>query len=209
MGPATGPSATVARMLSLLLVRHGQSVWNADGRWQGQADPPLSDLGREQAFRAAGAVGTVDLIVASDLERAHHTALIISEAVGVGPVVLEPDLRERDAGEWSGLTRAEIEASWPGYLDARRRPPGFEDEDHVIARTMGALDRMQQEYDGAEVLGVTHGGVVMALERRLGHDAGKLPNLAGRQFTYDRGRLLLGERLVLVEADVVTVPGQI
>jgi broad specificity phosphatase PhoE len=196
-------------MLNLLLARHGQSVWNADGRWQGQADPPLSDLGREQAYRAAASVGTVDLIVASDLERAHHTALIISEAIGVGPVVLEPDLRERDAGEWSGLTRAEIEESWPGYLEARRRPPGFEDEDHVIARTLGALARLEHEYDGAEILGVTHGGIVMALERHLGADAGRLPNLAARQFAYDGGRLRLGERLVLVDAEVVTVPGQI
>src|SRR5690606_40076504 len=103
-------------MTHLLLCRHGQSTWNAAGRWQGQADPPLSDLGRLQAQHAAKAVGAVDLIVASDLERARDTALIIAEAIGVGPVVIEPDLRERDAGEWSGLTREEIEAEWPGYL---------------------------------------------------------------------------------------------
>ena len=105
-------------MTRVLLIRHGQSEWNADGRWQGQADPPLTDLGRHQALHAARNLGTVDAIVASDLQRASETALIIAEALGVGPVVLEPGLRERDAGEWSGLTRAEIERDWPGYLDS-------------------------------------------------------------------------------------------
>ena len=109
-------------MTRVLLIRHGQSEWNADGRWQGQADPPLTDLGRHQALHAARNLGTVDAIVASDLQRASETALIIAEALGVGPVVLEPGLRERDAGEWSGLTRAEIERDWPGYLDAPATP---------------------------------------------------------------------------------------
>src|SRR5687767_11323336 len=93
----------------VLLVRHGQSEWNATGRWQGQADPPLTDLGRRQARSAAAALGTVDAVFASDLQRASETALIIAGELGVGPVVVDPDLRERDAGEWSGLTRVEIE----------------------------------------------------------------------------------------------------
>ena len=61
-------------MTRLLLVRHGQSTWNADGRWQGQADPPLSPLGRDQALTAAQRVGTVDVVLASDLQRAVETA---------------------------------------------------------------------------------------------------------------------------------------
>src|SRR3954449_1914254 len=101
---------------ALLLVRHGQSEWNAVGRWQGQADPPLTELGREQARLAARSLGALDAIFASDLQRATETALIISNALGVGPVVIDPDLRERDAGEWSGLTRSEIEEQYPGYL---------------------------------------------------------------------------------------------
>ena len=104
-------------MTRALLIRHGQSEWNADGRWQGQADPPLTDLGRHQALHASRNLGVVDAIVASDLQRATETALIIAGELGVGPLVLEPGLRERDAGEWSGLTRAEIERDWPGYLD--------------------------------------------------------------------------------------------
>src|ERR671917_2105987 len=102
----------------VLLVRHGQSEWNAVGRWQGQADPPLSDVGRQQARSAARSLGALDAIFASDLQRATETAMIIAAELGVGPVVVDPDLRERDAGEWSGLTRAEIEERYPGYLNA-------------------------------------------------------------------------------------------
>src|SRR4249919_1885580 len=94
----------------VLLARHGQSEWNSAGRWQGQADPPLSALGRKQAIHAAERIGAVDAIIASDLQRAAETAFIIAEAIGVGPVITEPQLRERNVGEWSGLTRDEIEA---------------------------------------------------------------------------------------------------
>src|SRR4051812_28738357 len=103
-------------MTRILLVRHGESEWNAMGRWQGQADPPLTDLGRRQAFAAAASLGTVDGIAASDLQRASDTAEIISNQLGVGPVVIDPRFRERDAGEWSGLTRHDIHRDWPGYL---------------------------------------------------------------------------------------------
>ncbi|MEY2406219.1 MAG: glucosyl-3-phosphoglycerate phosphatase, partial [Acidimicrobiaceae bacterium] len=82
----------------ILLVRHGQSEWNALGRWQGQADPPLSDLGRLQAHAAAHALGAVGAVFASDLVRAAETAAIIAAELGVGPVVIDADLRERDAG---------------------------------------------------------------------------------------------------------------
>src|SRR3546814_14677380 len=69
-------------MTRVLLVRHGQSEWNATGRWQGQADPPLTDLGRAQAHHAARSLGVVDAIVASDLQRAADTAPIISGELG-------------------------------------------------------------------------------------------------------------------------------
>src|SRR5829696_1601221 len=93
----------------LLLVRHAQSEWNADGRWQGWADPPLSGLGRRQSATAADALGWPDAIVASDLERARETAAIIAAAGGPGAFEVEPALRERDLGDFTGLTRAEIE----------------------------------------------------------------------------------------------------
>ena len=82
-------------MARILLVRHGQSEWNADGRWQGQENPPLTELGLAQAAQAAKAVGAVDGIYASPLERAAITAAVVAEEVGVGPVMTLPDLMER------------------------------------------------------------------------------------------------------------------
>ena len=198
-------------MTRVLLIRHGQSEWNADGRWQGQADPPLTDLGRHQAMHAARNLGTVDAIVASDLQRASETALIIAEALGVGPVVLEPGLRERDAGEWSGLTRAEIERDWPGYLDspsadrhaAFGRPPGAATVGQPSAGDGGrragsptrccssgssaALGRVHDLAPDGEVIAVTHGGVVYALEGRLGI-AVRAPGEPGRPLDRRRPR---------------------
>jgi broad specificity phosphatase PhoE len=213
---------------SVLLVRHGQSEWNADGRWQGQADPPLTDLGRHQALHASRSLGVVDAIVASDLQRAAETAAIISGELGVGPVVLDPDLRERHAGEWQGLTRAEIEREWPGYLgppppiegsdgpravereDSRRRPPGWEADDVLVDRALAALARIHELAPAGEVLAVTHGGLVYALEGMLGAPFVRLPNLGGRWIEVaPDGPTRLGDRVLLVDPDELTVPAQL
>lgn len=204
----------------LLLVRHAESEWNAVGRWQGQADPPLSDLGRQQARRAASCVGTVDAIVASDLERAVETALIISTEIGVGPVVTDAGLRERDAGEWSGLTRAEIDERWPGYLaDTKvtgmapgepRRPPGWEQDAVLLERALAAIRRVAALAPGGDILAVTHGGLVYAVERELGAPTARLANLEGRWLDVEGDGLALGERVLLVGAEMpVTVPDQL
>src|SRR5919107_550504 len=71
-------------MARLLLVRHGESTWNATGRWQGWADPPLSDLGRAQAEAAAPAAAPVDAVVSSDLRRARETAELMAARVDGG-----------------------------------------------------------------------------------------------------------------------------
>lgn len=197
-------------MTSILVARHGQSEWNAAGRWQGQADPPLSDLGRTQARLAAERVGTVDVIVASDLQRALETAAIIATALGVGPVIVDEGLRERDAGEWSGLTRAEIDRDWPGYLDDRRKPPGFEPDDAFRSRTRAALDRLHEAYAGADLLVVSHGGVIYGLEESHGLAFERIANLGARHLVHHGDRLVLGERLQLVdEGDLRTLPGQL
>lgn len=215
----------------VLLVRHGQSEWNAAGRWQGQADPPLSDLGRRQARSATASLGTVDAVFASDLRRASETALIIAGELGVGPVVIDADLRERDAGEWSGLTRAEIEAQWPGYLDPPadehagfgpspppeaggwqpRRPPSWEPDESVLVRALAALRRMHGAVGDGDVLAVTHGGLIYVLEDHLGAHFGRLANGGGRWLSVDGDRLALGDRVLLVGDDgaPATVPDQI
>ena len=223
-------------MTRVLLIRHGQSEWNAAGRWQGQADPALTDLGRDQARHATRGLGAVDAIVSSDLQRAAETAAIIAEALGIGPVIVDEDLRERHAGEWQGLTRAEIEEAWPGYLGppppvegaagsvavatdgtpaselgrAERRPPGWEDDDALVERAARALLRVHDLAPDGEVLVVTHGGLVYALERELGAPFVRLPNLGGRWLDVGPdGPVALGERVVLVDPDELTIPAQI
>lgn len=193
----------------ILLVRHGQSEWNATGRWQGQADPPLTDLGRVQAMEAARALGALDSVWASDLSRAAQTGLIVGEALGVGPVVLEPDLRERDAGEWSGLTREQIQEQYPGYLDDRKRPPGWEPDDELLARALRAVHRIGREVPGGDVVAITHGGLIYVLEQHLGAEFARIANVEGRWIVVDGEALKLGDRLLLAEPDDVTVPRQI
>ena len=204
--PMSPPTSDPTR---ILLVRHGQSEWNAEGRWQGQADAPLSDLGRLQAREAAQAVGAVDAVWASDLQRAVETATIIAETTGVGPVVVDPDLRERDAGEYSGLTRAEIEVRFPGYLAAGRRPPSWEPDDHLLARAHRALRRIAAEVPGGDVLVVSHGGLIYVLEEHLGAEFAKIANAEGRWIEVGPAGLRLGERILLAVPADTTVPGQI
>ena len=191
-----------------LLTRHGQSEWNALGRWQGQADPPLSDLGRRQAHEAARSLGAVDGIWASDLRRAAETAAIIGDDMGVGPVVLDADLRERDAGEWTGLTRAEIERRYPGFLPDGRRPAGWESDELLVERAQRALRRIAAATPGGDVVVITHAGVVFAVERHLGLDRTRLANVEGRWVTVAPEGLRLGVRVLLAEPQDVTVPRQ-
>jgi len=194
----------------VLLVRHGQSTWNADGRWQGQADPPLTDVGERQAAEAAVRIGGIDSVWASDLERARRTAEIVAEFLGTS-VHVDERLRERHAGPWQGLTRDEINTQWPGYLTEGRRPDGYEPDDSVLARALTVLDDLARAHPDDHVLVVTHGGIVRVLERHLGGDDGELlPNLSGRRIHADGdGRWVLGDRVLLLDEGSVTVPGQL
>jgi probable phosphoglycerate mutase len=195
----------------ILVVRHGQSTWNADGRWQGQADPPLSELGIAQAEAAAHAVDGVDAIWASDLERALHTATILATAHGLD-VVADARLRERAAGEWTGLTRAQIDEQYPGALEERRRPPGFELDDVLVTRALAALQELAAALAGGTAIAVTHGGVILAVERHHGIERTPVANLEGRWLHVARdGSIALGDRQILFDPDAVdvTIPGQI
>ena len=194
-------------MTSLLLVRHGQSVWNADGRWQGQENPPLTDLGRDQARRASHGVGAVDAIYCSPLDRAATTAMIIAEQIGMGPILILPGLMERHAGEWQGLTRDEIEEQYPGYLDAGTRPPSWEDDDEVEARVMAALDEIAEQHPDGHVLAVAHAGVIFAVERIIGAEWERLANLGGRWLEHANGSWTIGNRVHLLISE--TIPDQI
>lgn len=194
----------------LLLVRHGESTWNAVSRWQGQADPPLSPFGERQAEDAGARlaeIATITAVWASNLVRARRTGDLIARHLGIAQVREEPRLRERDVGAWSGLTRDEIEERWPGYLAARRSPPDFEGDDELLARTRAGLAAVVDGSGPGDVLVVTHGGVIRTIERSLGAIPERLPNLGGRWLLADTPTdLSLGERVVLLEPEEVTVP---
>jgi broad specificity phosphatase PhoE len=173
------PDAGMAHMSRILLVRHGQSTWNADGRWQGQADPPLSPLGVEQAETAARVLERVDAVWSSDLERANHTARILSVPHALA-VTADARMREREAGPWTGLTRDEIEARFPGHLADGRRPPGYEDDESVATRALAALRDLAVHLDGGTGVVVTHGGVILTIERYHGIARSPIHNLEAR-----------------------------
>jgi probable phosphoglycerate mutase len=205
-------------MARLLLVRHGESTWNARGRWQGWADPPLSDLGRAQAEAAAPAAAPIDAVVSSDLQRALVTAELMAAVLDIDEVHIEPDLRERDVGDFTGLTRDEIEERWPGVLSdvaaSIARDPRFgESVEQLATRVNAALARLGATFAGQRVLVVTHGGVVRNLERSFGVEPDPLPNLAGRELRVDpeTGAVEAGERVLLLSPEdvPVTVPKQL
>ena len=203
-------SASPART-RVLLARHGQSTWNADARWQGQADPPLSALGEQQALDAARHVDGIDALWSSDLRRARRTAELVGDHLGL-EVRVDARFRERHAGEWQGRTRDEIEEEWPGYLATGGRPPGFETDDALLERVVAVLAELRSNHPGDAVLVVTHGGIVRTVERHLGDEAGGLlPNLGGRWISAagERGEWALGDRVLLLEDVTVTTPGQL
>lgn len=200
---------------ALLLLRHGESTWNAALRWQGWADPPLSDQGERQARAAVSRLADAGLtsIASSNLARARRTAEILAADLGLGPVTVDADLRERSVGEWEGLTVDEIEAGWPGQMTAYRErripsPPGGEDAPTLVARTSSALDRLARRRPGQRVLVVSHGGVIRALERALGDPsmAAGVPNLGGRWFHWVDGTFVPGDVVVPLGPDMVTAP---
>lgn len=177
-------------------------MWNAQGRWQGQADPPLSELGLRQADAAAQHLTThepFDGVATSTLQRAATTASTIAERLGHGAPLAIADLVERSAGEWSGLTRAEIDERYPGYLGSRRYPPGYEYDDELLVRVKRGLGDVVAKLEGERLLVVAHGGLVYCIEAALGLPFNHLSNLGARWLVVDDEiNLALGPRIDLL-----------
>jgi broad specificity phosphatase PhoE len=162
--------------LRLVLWRHGQTVWNAERRFQGQSDIPLDETGQVQAERAARLLAALrpDLIVSSDLSRATGTAAPLARLTGL-EVTLDKDLRERHGGGWEGLNDAEIRARYPAE-HASWSPPDGEPSAVVAERVAGALQRIADRLadsgrDGASGLAVvtSHGAALrLGMSRFLG-----------------------------------------
>ncbi|MGD9696420.1 MAG: histidine phosphatase family protein [Thermoleophilia bacterium] len=161
---------------TLLIARHGESDWNAEKRWQGQIDRPLTERGLAQAQALADRLDGVPLaaIYASDLRRAYVTADAVARRRGIAVERL-PALREVDFGSWAGLVRAEIERRFPGamqrWLDGGRGWEGGETYAQMSDRVLGALRGIAERHPDGRVLVVAHGGVVRAIHARaLGMD---------------------------------------
>jgi glucosyl-3-phosphoglycerate phosphatase len=179
----------------LILVRHGESTWNAEHRLQGQLDPPLSELGREQARALAPVLGELpgEQVICSDLARARETA----ELLGLRPARFEPGWREIDVGEWAGRTAAEIDAQADAVTNWRGGPRTAPDGESWAAftrRVAGEVDALVAA--GGPWLVVCHGGCIrVAVAHVTGADPlrlGSPPNASATVFELaDRLRLLV------------------
>jgi broad specificity phosphatase PhoE len=159
-----------------LLIRHGETDWNADGRWQGRAPTPLNDLGREQSRllgRYLAAQGPrIDMLYSSDLIRARQTAEAIAAPLGL-IIQFDPRLREIDLGDWQGLTRAEVEAwdteRYTAYqADRRNHPiPNGESWMQVQGRIRAAFDDLAGQHVSQTFALVSHGGAIGRLIESL------------------------------------------
>jgi len=157
-----------------VLWRHGQTVWNAERRFQGQSDIPLDETGQAQAERAARLLAALrpDLIVSSDLTRAAATAAPLARLTGLEET-LDKDLRERHGGRWEGLTDTEIRTRYP-VEHANWTPPDGEPSPVVAERVAGALHRIAEAIaepgmaTGLAVV-VSHGAALrLGMSRLLG-----------------------------------------
>jgi len=167
------PDAEPTRILA---IRHGETAWNVATRIQGQLDIPLNETGLWQARRLAFAVAdeAVDAIYASDLLRAHETALAIARVIH-RPVIAETGLRERGFGTFEGYTFKEIETLWPEQsLRWRKReldfsPGGGESIPVFYERCVGTATRLAAAHPGQTICLVAHGGVLDCLYRAAAH----------------------------------------
>jgi len=178
------------------LARHGETDWNAQGRWQGQTDVPLNMNGRAQALALANAMRPAGLrgVVSSDLARAKETALVVATHLGLALDHLDPGLRERSLGVFDGLTRGECESlhpeAWQDWL-AHRRPPAGAEADHDLAlRVTAALERAVDRAAGLgdPILIVTHGGAIRAaVTAATGTTPPPIPNCGVWRVQWDGG----------------------
>jgi 2,3-bisphosphoglycerate-dependent phosphoglycerate mutase len=193
-------------LTTFLLLRHGETLWNRDGRLQGWQDSPLSDAGRAQAEALAARLARerVDAIVASDLGRTRETAVPIAARLGL-VLALDAGLRERCYGELEGMTWAEIERARPrDYQRLAARDPeyvvrGGESGVQFRDRVVSALEHLAHRHGDATVAVVTHGGVLGIVYRHAKDIALEMP----RTFSVPNAavnRLRIGARRWAIEA---------
>jgi probable phosphoglycerate mutase len=161
-------------MTHFWLVRHGETDWNLEGRFQGQADLPLNANGLVQARQVADLlVGKgIQAIYCSDLQRALQTAQIIAERLRLNPQV-DKRLREVRLGEWEGMQVEQIKTSYPDQWQDRKldplsaHPPGGENLLELAERSWAAIDQIAQWHSNGTILLVSHGVALACLICRV------------------------------------------
>lgn len=204
----TPKKSTLTRFI---LVRHGETIWNHEGRYQGQIDTPLSPVGLKQGKLVAEALKNIpiDVAYASPLSRSYDTAVMCADFHGL-EVMKDERLLEINHGKWEGLYASEIEALYPELLKRWRttvvdvQMPEGECIEDVRRRAMEAFKELAEKHQGQTVLVVAHDAVNKAvlcdiLEIEQSHFwQMKQDNTCINVFEYDRGKW----RLVLMNSTV-------
>lgn len=169
-------------MTTLLLIRHGQTDWNAQRRWQGHTDIPLNATGLAQAQAVARRLADWPLraVYSSDLQRAAQTAAAVAAPHGLAPVA-DARWRERSAGRFEGLTGADLARDFPDYFQEMQRgiirPLGGEMPEALLARVAEVFEQTVAQHNGDIIAVVSHGGTIRML---LAHVLGLPPTGAFR-----------------------------
>jgi 2,3-bisphosphoglycerate-dependent phosphoglycerate mutase len=185
----------------LIVVRHGETQWNIEGRWQGHDDSPLTLKGRKQAKAVAQCLSKSDfsVIYSSDLGRAFHTAEIISETTGK-KIIPDDRLRERHLGVFQGLTLSEMSEKQPEVFKEYQNSnpdhiiPEGESIRQIYTRSIACFNEIAQKHVGEAIVIVTHGGVLNGLVRYVNSISLeaqvmiKLWNAGINTFCYQKGK---------------------
>ena len=169
-------------LLTILLLRHGQTDWNHSGRWQGHADSPLYETGQKQAAALCQRLRSwpIDTIYTSDLQRCVQTAEPLAAELGIAPIKKKV-WRERDVGDFSGLTGEQAREQFPDVWARTTRgmidPPNGEAFTDVLSRAWQAYESVRDTHSEGMVAVITHGGLLHAL---LGQVMGIDPAIYGR-----------------------------
>jgi alpha-ribazole phosphatase len=163
-------------MTEIILIRHGETDWNIEGRYQGQSDVPLNQNGIQQAKEMANRIRhyQFNAIISSDLSRAKQTAEILSETCE-SPLQIDPRLREINQGEWEGMLYADIRSRYSKAFEERLHnpldvaPPGGETVGQVRDRVLEAIQEIVEQFPDGIVAIVSHGLSLAIIKVHFNH----------------------------------------
>ena len=150
---------------TIIFIRHGLTDWNAEQRWQGHLDIPLNEQGIAQAQALAQRLTgwPIEALYCSDLARAAQTAAILGNTLGLRPI-LKQAWRERNVGDFQGLTRDNIKTQFPQIFHDMSRgiinPPGGENNYELYQRAGTAFEDLVANHPGEMIAVVTHGAIL-------------------------------------------------